>query len=203
LGDKLTKMLDQIVSVPRLSLETKGAISLLSADSQDLVLKVVHGFSEDDETPCSRVPLGTCHCGKAITTGRILFSSADDGGHEMDYRHPAPHGHYCVPILAGDRRPLGLLNVFVKEGHGGSPEEERFLAAVADTLAAVIERHQSEKEKQVLQRQLVQAEKMAALGRITANMAHEIRNPLTTVGGLTRRLDKTVQPGARKGSTPM
>ncbi len=40
------------------------------------------------------------------------------------------------------------------------------------------------------QGKLIQAEKLAALGRLTADIAHQIRNPLAALGGFGRRLQK-------------
>ena len=48
-----------------------------------------------------------------------------------------------------------------------------------------------------VQERLSQSEKLAALGRISANVAHELRNPLTSIGGFARRL----LAGLREGST--
>jgi PAS domain-containing protein len=52
-----------------------------------------------------------------------------------------PHGHYCTPILSGDRL-LGVLNLYVEEGHNRKQEDDWFLSAIADTLAGIIEKKQ-------------------------------------------------------------
>jgi PAS domain S-box-containing protein len=62
----------------------------------------------------------------------------------------------------------------------------------------VTERKQVELEKERLLEQLTQAEKMAALGRLTQNVAHAIRNPLTTVGGFARRLNQRIAEGTKE-----
>ncbi len=45
-------------------------------------------------------------------------------------------------------------------------------------------------ELKQLQKKLVISEKMAALGEVAAKVAHEIRNPLVSIGGFAKRLEK-------------
>ncbi len=58
------------------------------------------------------------------------------------------------------------------------------------------ELNESIEELRYVQGKLIQAEKLSALGRLTADVAHEIRNPLTSIGGFARRLDKKLVPGS-------
>lgn len=51
------------------------------------------------------------------------------------------------------------------------------------------------KELRDVQTKLIQIEKLSALGRLTADVAHEIRNPLTSIGGFARRLNKKLFTG--------
>lgn len=53
-----------------------------------------------------------------------------------------------------------------------------------------------------LQEKILQSQELEALGQISTRLAHEVRNPLTSIGGLARRLVKTFEPSdtrTRKG----
>ncbi len=45
-----------------------------------------------------------------------------------------------------------------------------------------------------LREQLARTEKVASLGEMAARVAHEIRNPLVSIGGFARRLEKKLEP---------
>lgn len=191
---QLGSALDLILSVPYLSLQSKAAIYLVEGEPKELSLKSERGLTLQERNSCGKVPFGKCLCGRAAAACEVVFAECVSEGHEITFEEMSPHGHYCVPIVSGGKS-LGLINVYLQQWHKRNPAEEAFLSAVANTLAGVIERRRAEEEKKQLQERLLQSEKLAALGRITANVAHEIRNPLTSVGGFARRLQKTVPEG--------
>jgi PAS domain S-box-containing protein len=197
LEEQLDRTLELIFTVPGLALESRGFIYLVGDEPDILVLKAPMELPESPRPVCDRVPFGQCLCGQAALDRVPVYADAFDARHEIRDQGDFPHGHYCIPIVSG-QKALGLINVFVREGHQRTEEEENFLLAVADTLAGIIERRSADAEKERLREQLAQGEKFAALGRIAANIADELRNPLTSVGGFARLLHKKSEDGTKE-----
>ncbi len=65
-----------------------------------------------------------------------------------------------------------------------------------ETLNA--ESTRSLEELKQLQDKLILGEKLSALGRLTSDVAHEIRNPLTVIGGYAKRLEKRLPAGSKE-----
>ncbi|KAF0127334.1 MAG: multi-sensor signal transduction histidine kinase [Elusimicrobia bacterium] len=85
----------------------------------------------------------------------------------------------------------------------GSADEIGQLAGAFNDMTVKLRRHMEEVERahaEVLkaQKQLLQSEKMAAIGQLAAGLAHEIYNPLNVISGFTELLLKQ-QPGAGAG----
>jgi signal transduction histidine kinase len=93
-----------------------------------------------------------------------------------------------VPLLyAGDA--TGALSVYTGEPYSFSNEEVRILAALAELSAVAIEKARLYERVVDVEDQLRQNEKLSALGLLAAEVAHEIRNPLTVMKMLYHSLD--------------
>lgn len=51
---------------------------------------------------------------------------------------------------------------------------------------------------EMMRRQIINAEKLASLGKVVEGVAHEIRNSLTSLGGFSRRLSKSVDEASKQ-----
>ena len=77
------------------------------------------------------------------------------------------------------------------------PQVHRYLTLAGEFIGSVhVVRDIS--ELKILREKLVMSEKMAALGEVAAKVAHEIRNPLVSVGGFAKRLEKKLEGNLRE-----
>ncbi|MBF0487499.1 MAG: PAS domain S-box protein [Nitrospirae bacterium] len=146
LDTQLERIIHLILSIKWLSLDSKGCIFLFNDKTGQLDMKAQLGLSSKILELCHNVPLNKCICGRAAATKEIIFTDALDGLHDVTYPGISNHGHYCVPILSGSDKTLGLLNLYVKEGHTSNDTEIEFLQSMANTLAGIIERKLTEEK---------------------------------------------------------
>ena len=104
-----------------------------------------------------------------------------------------------VPLLYGGEA-LGVLNVYTGTPHSFSNEEIGILSALASLSAVALQKARLYERVVDLEEQLRQAEKLSALGLLAAEVAHEIRNPLTVMKMLFHSMElgfEATDPRAR------
>ena len=96
-------------------------------------------------------------------------------------------------VLRRDARVVGLLFVG-GERDSLTVEKREVLSILAGHLAVAIENCQLLEEKVRLERQLAAGERLTALGQMATTIAHEIRNPLSSIKSIvqTMREDETI-----------
>lgn len=109
---------------------------------------------------------------------------------------PLISGSHAIGVIVADNRfnqapiwhdSVELLSIFSVQA-ALSIESCNSLSQVRDQMGKIKARQDA----------IVESEKLAAVGRIAAHIAHEIRNPLVTVGGYARRIlqqSKTLSRG--------
>jgi PAS domain S-box-containing protein len=110
---------------------------------------------------------------------------------------PVAHDHagslaICAHLVHAEA-PVGFLIVSVEPKLFAASGERELLAELADDLAYAlsgirrIDAHRrSEEERKALERQLSQAQKMEAIGRLAGGVAHDFNNNLTVILGYTK-----------------
>ncbi len=99
-------------------------------------------------------------------------------------------------ILWRKEKVLGLLGTSSRTPREFSPSDESVLIGVGRQLATTIEKvqlyYETKKAYEDLRRtqeQLLQSEKMSAVGQLISGVAHELNNPLTAIIGYTQLLE--------------
>lgn len=168
--------------------------------------------------------------GRVILDGKSLFTN-DPVNHPDSVG--LPEGHYPLTSFLGaplirDGRVIGLIAVGNRE-NGYTQAEQDILEALTPSIVEVFARKRAEVALQTLnneleqrveqrtlelqktQRQYLHAEKLSAIGKLSASIAHEFNNPLqgilSVLKGLKRRasldeedkelLDEAIEEGDR------
>ena len=107
---------------------------------------------------------------------------------------------YVVPLVVKDRATGVIL---VDNQDSGRPLEKEALDVLqmfATQAALVLENAQlystieaNNRELLLIRERMLESDRLAALSSLASGMAHEIRNPLVSIGGFARRIAKLVE----------
>src|SRR5271155_967089 len=99
-------------------------------------------------------------------------------------------------VLWSKDKPIGIMGIASKEDRHYSSNDENLLVAISRQLATTIEKVQLYEETcrayedlRRTQEQLLQSEKMSAVGQLISGVAHELNNPLTAILGYAQLLE--------------
>ncbi len=127
----------------------------------------------------------SCPCGRSVRTGRsVVVRDVRKDPDLAPWRDEAVARGYLsvasLPLLA-DGSAFGVLTVYGGEVEGFDEEEVQLLGELASDVAFGLRTLRLRAERDRMQAQLVQADRLVSLGTLAAGVAHEINNPLTYV----------------------
>jgi signal transduction histidine kinase len=103
--------------------------------------------------------------------------------------------HACIP-LKFEASTVGVLNVAARPGELFSEDELSFLETLGHQIGLAVERGRHRLGERDAQDRVVQQEKMAVLGTFASGLAHEVRNPLNSIGLQLTVLERRIARGA-------
>jgi signal transduction histidine kinase len=98
----------------------------------------------------------------------------------------------AVPLIFGEK-PMGVLVVYTGQRHRFSNDEIKLLTTLGELSAVAIEKGRLLARVVDMEETLRASERLSALGLLAAEIAHEIRNPLTVMQMLFHALVETMK----------
>ncbi len=145
LSRQLEAVLNIILTIPKLSVENRGAIFLWDETAGKLTLVAQSGFSVDRVRTCSSIDSGHCLCGRVVARGEPVLMSKADAARLGEGECTAGTTLYGTPIHSKGAI-LGVILLAVGARYVRDPEEEAFMTTIGVTLASLIDRRRAEEK---------------------------------------------------------
>jgi two-component system, NtrC family, sensor kinase len=177
-------VLDTVVKEATEILKAKGTlIRVFNSKNRQLELMAAYGLSKQylSKGPVisENIIIDTCRLNRLVFIRNVLNDP------RIQYPQEAWREGIRMMLdapLKYDNDIVGIIRFFFSEIRDFSKEELNFILLIAERTAAVIHRAQVlESQKSQYDQLALQTEKLSALGRMAAGIAHEINNPLAGI----------------------
>ncbi len=180
----------------------------LDEAGRQLFVRIARGEKKE---PIKRIKikLGEGVAGRVVETGQPLviqdvrkekiFSNKFDTATGFKTR-----SMICVPLIVRGK-PIGAVQVLNKKsGQDFVRSDLEILTGMSQQIAVALDNaklygrlknefRMTARELEITQEKLIRSERLEAMGHLVQGVAHEIRNPLMTIGGFASRIKKTVK----------
>lgn len=156
-----------------------------------------------------RLSMGEGIAGRVAQEGKPILVADADKDERFSPRIDAHTGFktrsiICVPIKHKGRL-IGVLEVLNKRGGPFDDEDLELLTVVSNQIGIAMENarlYERLREKFALtaeelkktQEKVIQSERMLCLARLSQGVAHEVRNPVMSIGGFAVRIKQKLSP---------
>jgi GAF domain-containing protein len=177
------------------------SLMLLNPARDQLELRACHGAGADylRRPP---LPVADSLVGFVVSRGKPLrvynVQEHDAYRHTELARQEGLVSLLSVPMTVGET-VMGALNVYTAQPYRYSNQDARILSALANLAAVAIENARLHEKIVDVEEQLRRNERLSTLGLLAAEVAHEIRNPLTVMKMLFHSLDLKFAPDDPRG----
>ncbi len=187
----LRELLKQIVRRAAHLMGTRVcSLMLLDNTRDELMIEAVHGGTQD-YVKRPNLKVAESFVGRVVRTRKPI--SSIDVRKERGYKHLdlARREGLCsllsVPLMVKGE-VIGILNVYKSTPYTYSQGEIQLLKSIADLSAIAIENARLYERIIELEERIRSVEKLGIMGEMAAELAHEIRSPLTTINMLISTL---------------